>query len=351
MQIKIILTGDVNLMNADDPAVPFARVADEFARTDVVFSNLECCFYDPPGEHSIHREGFFAQTGNAVALRRGHIDAVGLANNVNYGEDAILSSIARLDALGIPHTGAGAHAAAAYAPVVLERQGARIGILQRTAVYWPINHEAASNAAGVAVIRGHTAYQVPLYKERPESMPLNRPGVAPVIVTWADARYLKRFCDEIRALKAQTDFVVASIHWGLDHDVLEYMTEIAHAAIDAGADAVMGHGPHYSLAVECYRGKPVFYGLGSFSFHTGHGGIKSGDWVGMLARIGFDSASRTITRAAFQFVRHSDSNESVLCELAAEGDILAEVSHASAAFGTRLRPEGDEVVLDLAASA
>ena len=63
------------------------------------------------------------------------------------------------------------------------------------------------------------------------------------------------------------------------------MTEIAHAAIDAGADIVVGHGPHYSLPVEVYRGKPIFYGLGSFSFHTGHGGRRHGDWIGMMARI------------------------------------------------------------------
>ena len=66
------------------------------------------------------------------------------------------------------------------------------------------------------------------------------------------------------------------------------MTEIAHAAIDAGADVVIGHGPHYSLPVEIYKGKPIFYGLGSFSFHTGHGGLKHGDWVGMLARVVID---------------------------------------------------------------
>ena len=80
------------------------------------------------------------------------------------------------------------------------------------------------------------------------------------------------------------DIVVASCHWGLHKEVLGYMREIAHAAIDAGADIVIGHGPHYSLPVEVYRGKPIFYGLGSFSFHTGHGGRRHGDWIGMMVR-------------------------------------------------------------------
>ena len=36
--------------------------------------------------------------------------------------------------------------------------------------------------------------------------------------------------------------------------MLRYMTEIAHRAINAGADTVIGHGPHYSLPIEVYRG-------------------------------------------------------------------------------------------------
>ncbi len=46
---KMILTGDVNLMNVTDPTVPFALVRDEFRETPIVFSNLECCLYTPPG--------------------------------------------------------------------------------------------------------------------------------------------------------------------------------------------------------------------------------------------------------------------------------------------------------------
>ena len=56
----------------------------------------------------------------------------------------------------------------------------------------------------------------------------------------------------------QADIVVASCHWGLHKEVLAYMREIGHAAIDAGADLVIGHGPHYSLPVEMYRGKAIF---------------------------------------------------------------------------------------------
>ena len=151
----------MNLMNVTDPAVPFSLVAEEFREADIVFSNLECCLYRPPSRHSVEHEGFFADPAIAgEALQIGRIQAVGIANNVNYGEAAIMASIARLDELGIAHTGAGANRALARAPVILTRDGVRFGFLQRSSVYWPTNHEAGEDTPGIAVIRGHTAYHV-----------------------------------------------------------------------------------------------------------------------------------------------------------------------------------------------
>jgi poly-gamma-glutamate synthesis protein (capsule biosynthesis protein) len=123
------------------------------------------------------------------------------------------------------------------------------------------------------------------------------------------------------------------------------MKEIAHAAIDAGADIVVGHGPHYALAVEVYRGRPIFYGLGSFSFHTGHGGRRHDSWVGMMVRV---AAGKTgVNAATFQFVRHNHRNETYLCRLADEADTLEEIIEASACFGANLTPEGDQVRVGL----
>lgn len=184
-----------------------------------------------------------------------------------------------------------------------------------------------------------------MHKTRPEIPSLNRPGIAPVVVTWADSEYLRAFADDVAGLRAQADVVVASCHWGLGKDVLSYMREIAHAAIDAGADIVIGHGPHYSLGVEAYRGKPIFYGLGSFSFHTGHGGRKHGDWIGMMANATFDGSR--LTGASFRFVRHNDRNETVPCTIADETEELADIRARSDAWGTQLTLRGDEVVVGL----
>jgi poly-gamma-glutamate synthesis protein (capsule biosynthesis protein) len=342
LSTTLFLAGDINLMNVTDPRTPFARVASTLKQVDARFANLECCFYDPPGERSPGDEGFFASPAAGEALKLAGFDAVGSANNVNYGAEAIRASVSRLGELGIPNTGAGVNRRAAYAPAIIERNGVRIGFLQRTSVYWPTNHEAGEHSAGVAVIRGNTAYQVPAHKTRPEIPPMNRPGLPPIILTWAEREHLDRFKEDVAALRAQADIVVCSNHWGLHQDVLDYMTEIAHAAIDAGADVVVGHGPHYSLPVEMYKGKPVYYGLGSFSFHTGHGGRKHGDWVGMLARVVIDG--HAVQRASFRFARHNDANETVLSAPKDEQSALADVVKRSTRFGTKIAVEGDEAV-------
>ena len=339
---SLILAGDVNLMNVADPAVPFARVGAELRAADLVFANLECCLCARPLDHAVEREGFFADPEIAgAALKSGAIAAVGIANNVNYGNAAILASIARLDRLGIAHTGAGSDLAAARAPAIARCGGFTVGVVQRSSVYWPTDHEAGERSAGIAVIPGHTAYQVPAHRARPGMPPMNRPGIPPIVVTWADRSYLAGFADDIAALRRRADFVVASCHWGLGEEVLDYMREIAHAAVEAGADIVIGHGPHYSLPVELYRGKPIFYGLGSFSFHTGHGGRRHGDWIGMMARAELERGGGAAV--SFRFVRHNDRNESVLCAPEAEAATLARLGEASGRLGARLDVAGDAV--------
>jgi poly-gamma-glutamate synthesis protein (capsule biosynthesis protein) len=341
----LLLAGDVNLMNVSDPSGPFVRVKDVLATADVRFANLECCFYEASGARSLTDEGFYARPGTAQALRAAGFDAVGTANNVNYGAEAIVSSLRTLDDIGIPHTGSGRNSTAAHEPAYVKTQGVTVGFLQRTSVYWPTNHEAGEHSPGVAALRGETAYRVPAHKTRAEIPPMNRPGIPPEVITWADPKYLGRLHDDIGRARNKAGVVVASHHWGLGQDVLDYMTEIAHAAIDAGADVVVGHGPHYSLPVEIYKGKPIFYGLGSFSFHTGHGGRKHGDWVGMLARVVVDSGK--VAEAAFRLVRHNENNETYCCDPAKETQALEEIGRRSRAFGTRLGIVGDEVKISL----
>jgi hypothetical protein len=108
----------------------------------------------------------------------------------------------------------------------------------------------------------------------------------------------------------------------------------------------VGHGPHYSLATEVYKGKPIFYGLGAFSFHTGHGGHRHDDWVGMMAKLSFEG--RRVERAAFEFVRRNDDNETYICRLSDEDAEFADLEQRSRELGARLARDGNEVVVSAA---
>jgi poly-gamma-glutamate synthesis protein (capsule biosynthesis protein) len=262
---------------------------------------------------------------------------------VNYGEEAIRSSLRQLEAIGISCTGAGVNRKAARAPAIVTHTGLRFGFLQRTSVYWATGHEANDDSPGVAVLTGRTAYEPPLQTRGPGVPPANRPGLPPAILTWADARSLAEFTADLRALRAGADIVVASHHWGLFEDVLDYQVEIAHAAIDAGAEVVMGHGPHSACAVEMYRGKPVFYGLGSFSFHTGHGGRAHGDWVGMLARLTFDDSA--LAEVAFSLVRHNERNETYVCDPRQDKEAVEQIVRRCDKLGTTLTISDSKLIV------
>jgi hypothetical protein len=83
----------------------------------------------------------------------------------------------------------------------------------------------------------------------------------------------------VAALKKQVDIVIVSFHGGAEGSNFERVTRkteifykenrgnvyaFSHAVIDAGADVVLGHGPHVTRAVEVYKNKFIAYSLGNF---------------------------------------------------------------------------------------
>lgn len=343
MRHSMLFAGDLNLMAVNDPTVPFRRVTAELNEADVLFGNLECCLYQPSVQRSLTDEGFYAPPAAGRALSMAGFDVVGNANNATFGTEALRATLRELDSLGIAHTGAGENEMEARAPVIIEKKGLRFGFLQRTSAFFQANHEAGEHSPGVATVRGHTAYRLPLYRTRPGVPIVDRPGAPPEILTWTDPQYLAKYRDDVAALRKRADVVVASHHWGLFDEVLAYMSEIAHAAIDEGADIVVGHGPHQVLPVEVYKGKPIFYGLGSLSFHTGHRGRIHGNWVGMMARVALEDARPQ--RVSLRFVRHNSQNETTLHAANEETEVLAKLSQRSAQYGARLDIDGLEVLV------
>jgi poly-gamma-glutamate capsule biosynthesis protein CapA/YwtB (metallophosphatase superfamily) len=110
-----------------------------------------------------------------------------------------------------------------------------------------------------------------------------------------------------------------------------------------GANLVMGHGPHMPLGIEIYKDKPISYGVGSFSFETGHRARTHPDWIGLMLYMTTEDGG--LARVAFSFVRHNAQNETVPRPIAAEQPELDHLRYLSARFGTVLEVEGDEVVV------
>jgi poly-gamma-glutamate synthesis protein (capsule biosynthesis protein) len=190
----------------------------------------------------------------------------------------------------------------------------------------------------VATLAAHTAYQPRV---------ANRAGVPPIILTMADATELDEYIAELTALRPRVDILVSSHHWGLRDEVLQYQKQIAHAAVDAGADIIMGHGVHAITPIEIYKGKPIFYGLGCFSFNEGHGGRDSTseavDWLGLLARVTIED--KQVVKVTCVPVCHNTANETLIRSVTDERDAMDKLIAASQKLGAALTVRGDELVV------
>ena len=82
---------------------------------------------------------------------------------------------------------------------------------------------------------------------------------------------MERIVYNIKNARQLCDYVAVSLH---SHEVGaknkevpgQFFTEFAHRCIDAGATAVLGHGPHIIRPLEIYKGCPIFYSMGNFVF-------------------------------------------------------------------------------------
>ncbi|MCP3404561.1 CapA family protein [Bradyrhizobium sp. CCGB01] len=337
---SLYLLGDINLKGIADPSRIFDVVGPDLTAADMVFANLECCLFDD-AERAVEKRGFYVPTRSAALLRDGGVQVVGAANNVNIGAEAIASSLAALASAGIAQVGAGLEPAAAYRTLVVERNGLRYGFLQRTAVYWPDGHEVGIGQPGVAVIKAHTAYR-PRYEQQAAR---TRPGVPPEVVTWADPDSLAEVSRAVAELRTRADIVIASFHWGYRREVLQYQRQFARAAIDTGADIVLGHGPHMIMPLELHAGRPIIYGGGNFSFLYEHGNKPHADWVGMFVHA--EIVERSMRRLTISFVRRDASDRTIVRSVRDEPRERDELIAASAANGAALTAEGDRLVLQL----
>ncbi|MFH2202185.1 MAG: CapA family protein [Elusimicrobiota bacterium] len=262
--VTLVAVGDIRL---DGPFGDAARRRGMKAPTDgvraalagdIVHGNLECAL-TRRGQAADKKYTFKAPAGNAAILRAAGFTHVTLANNhvMDFGAAGMRDTLEALRAAGIQPVGAGADAAAAAAPVFIERNGLRIGMLAVTST---LPEDIRAGAA--------------------------KPGVA-----YSDVRLLK---EQVREAKRRCDILIASYHGGteLSQTPNPVQEEIFGLLLDGGADVVIGHHPHVLQPIRSEHGRLALFSLGNFLFVSPTPGTQ---WT-VIARL---RLSRTQLAAEF----------------------------------------------------
>ena len=85
------------------------------------------------------------------------------------------------------------------------------------------------------------------------------------IISWADNKSIE---SEVKQAARKSDILVVTFHWGIEYSDKPSLRqiELAHLAIDSGADLIIGHHPHWIQTTENYKDKLIVYSLGNFIF-------------------------------------------------------------------------------------
>lgn len=196
------------------PAYFLQSVKPVFEADDLTIVNMEGTIT----ESTSRMDKTFAFKGPAdytKILTEGSVEAANLANNHSrdYGEQSYTDTIAALDAAGIVNFGYDRTA-------VMDVNGVKVGLVG--------TYELA------------------------EGMGCEEEMIA-----------------NIKAVEDQgAQIVIVSFHWGIERENYpdETQVNLAHSAIDHGADLVLGHHPHVLQGIEVYNGKNIVYSLGNFCF-------------------------------------------------------------------------------------
>ncbi|MBS4026090.1 MAG: CapA family protein [Clostridia bacterium] len=247
------------LVVGDNILGPHAELFFTFAspvlnNSDVVVGQLEI----PYTARVDTKDGVNRDPSNLNALVSAGFDVVTLAGNhiTDAGETGIEDTITWLRENDISFTGAGMNIQEARQAAVIEREGTKFGFLSYNCV-GPKETWAAPNKPGCAYVEVITHYE----------LDHANPGGPPTIYTWAEQKSLMAMVDDIQKIRSLCDVLVVSLHKGLVHTPVKlaaYEKEISYAAIDAGADIILGQHAHILKGIELYKGKTIFHGLCNF---------------------------------------------------------------------------------------
>lgn len=177
-------------------------------------------------------------------LAAGGLDIVSLANNhaLDYGNEGLDETLSALGDLALPVVGAGASHDEAHRPAIQTVNGVRVAILAYAAARWDGSPDVPATDR----------------------------------LAWAVAGDVQA---GVRAVRGEADLVVVLLHAGTEYasEPSADQVSVARAAIDAGADLVVGHHPHVTQTVERYGGGLIVYSLGDAIFDIPRPAAMRGD--------------------------------------------------------------------------
>jgi hypothetical protein len=207
-------------------------VRELFSGADLAIANFE---NPAPDKWRFHQHGtvFSAEPAKIEGLANAGLDWVSLANNHirDAGGSGIVQTRKNLARWGIESGGAGADLSEARAPSLLKVGDVTVAILAYDTI--AKYYAATADRAGSAQLSAKVVRE-----------------------------------DVRRAREAGADVVIVFPHWGIEYQATATKVQktLGHAAIDAGADLVIGNHPHWAGAMEVYKDKPIWYALGNLVF-------------------------------------------------------------------------------------
>lgn len=277
---------------------------------DAAFTNLEILFHNYESPPAAQSGGTWLRADPALFRELEWIgfNLFAAANNhsLDYSIEGLRSHLRVLREAGAAFAGIGENLGEARAPGYLETPRGRVALVSCASTFSPSSPAGAQRPdlrgrPGLNPLRFRTRYRVDaaaLAAVRKIKEDLKLGASAPVwrgeadtpervhflnqvfeladttgVVTEPDPRDLKGLTEAIRDARRQADYVVVSIHAheglpGQREVPAQFLVEFAHAAVDAGADVFVAHGPHVLRGIEIYKGKAIFYSLANFIFQN-----------------------------------------------------------------------------------
>ena len=313
---SIIATGDVFITRrlSEQGYEGFEELRDVIERYDAKFTNLEMTFHDSEGFPAAESGGTWAMTEPAALddILRFGFNFFNTANNHSgdYGTGGVLATIDHLKERDMIFSGTGANLAEASRPCYLETRHTRVALISCCSSF----HKAEAAGGQSAELWGRpglnplgvvTKFHVEkkyfdTLKEMAPLLDINASalnsikngyrnpipegtfpfGAESFVLdertfkeTLPNKKDMARIEAEIKEARKQADIVLVSFHGhqsrGVPQNIpAQFLETFSRNCIDAGADAILGHGPHELRGIEIYKEKPIFYSLGNFIFQT-----------------------------------------------------------------------------------